>query len=64
MQFPVSAEAMDKDFVIPFGKAKIQREGSDITLVAAGKMVGFCLQAAEQLAAEGINAEVRCEKSY
>lgn len=56
--FPVSDEAQGKDFVIPIGKAKIQREGSDVTLVAFGRMVGLCLEAAEQLAAEGISAEV------
>lgn len=56
--FPVTDAAMDKDFLIPVGKAKVQREGSDVTLVAFGRMVGSCLQAAEQLAKDGISAEV------
>merc|ERR1712232_856862 len=38
--------------------AKIEREGSDITLVSFPKMVGSCLEAAEQLQGEGISAEV------
>ena len=46
------------DFLIPIGKAKVRREGSDVTLVSHSRMVGRCLDAAEQLAAEGIDAEV------
>lgn len=56
--FPVSDEAADKDFVIPFGKAKIEREGKDITLIGFSKGVELCLKAAEKLAQEGISAEV------
>ena len=56
--FDVSDEAMDKDFVIPFGKCKVEREGTDVTIVAFSKMVGISLNAAEELAKEGINAEV------
>jgi len=46
------------DFIIPIGKAKVRREGSDVTLVAHSRMVGRCLDAAQMLAAEGIDAEV------
>ncbi len=46
------------DWVVPIGKAKIRRVGTDVTLVAYSRMVGFCLQAAEKLSAEGIEAEV------
>jgi pyruvate dehydrogenase E1 component beta subunit len=46
------------DFVLPIGKAKVRREGSDVTLVAHSRMVGRCLEAAEILAGEGIDAEV------
>ena len=46
------------DFLIPIGKAKIRREGSDVTLVSHSRMVGRCLEAAEILAGEGIDAEV------
>lgn len=56
--FPMSAEAMSDNFVLPIGKAKVEREGSDVTLVAHSKMVTHCLEAAELLAKEGIKAEV------
>jgi len=46
------------DFVLPIGKARIRREGSDVTLVAHSRMVKFALEAAETLAGEGIEAEV------
>ena len=46
------------DFLIPIGKAKVRREGSDVTLVSHSRMVGRCLEAAEILAGEGIDAEV------
>jgi pyruvate dehydrogenase E1 component beta subunit len=46
------------DFILPIGKAAVKREGSDVTLVAHSRMVGFALQAAERLAEEGISAEV------
>lgn len=45
-------------FVLPIGKAKIEREGSDVTIVAHSKMVGHCLEAAEILAKDGVNVEV------
>ena len=48
----------DPDFVLPIGKAKIEREGTHITLVAYSIMVGVALKAAEILAADGIEAEV------
>jgi pyruvate dehydrogenase E1 component beta subunit len=47
-----------EDWVLPIGKAKIRREGSDVTIVAHSRMVGFALEAAEELAGEGIEAEV------
>jgi pyruvate dehydrogenase E1 component beta subunit len=46
------------DFVLPIGKAKVRREGSDVTITAHSRMVGFALQAAEKLSEEGIEAEV------
>jgi pyruvate dehydrogenase E1 component beta subunit len=46
------------DFVLPIGKAKIRREGSDVTITAHSRMVGFALKAAEKLSEEGIEAEV------
>jgi pyruvate dehydrogenase E1 component beta subunit len=47
-----------EDFVLPIGKARIRREGTDVTLVAHSRMVKFALEAADQLAKEGIEAEV------
>ena len=46
------------DFVLPIGKARIMREGKDVTLVSYSIGVGVALEAAEKLAAEGIDAEV------
>ncbi|WP_395674545.1 pyruvate dehydrogenase complex E1 component subunit beta [Phenylobacterium sp.] len=46
------------DWVVPIGKAKVRREGTGVTIVAYSRMVGFSLKAAEELAAEGIEAEV------
>lgn len=48
----------DEDYVIPIGRAKIEREGKDVTIVAFSIMVGKALQAAEKLAEQGIDAEV------
>jgi pyruvate dehydrogenase E1 component beta subunit len=48
----------DADFTLPIGKAKVMREGSDVTIVAFSRMVGFAMQAADKLAEEGIQAEV------
>ncbi|MDH7971130.1 pyruvate dehydrogenase complex E1 component subunit beta [Sphingomonas sp. AR_OL41] len=46
------------DYVLPIGKARIMREGADVTLVSYSIGVGLALEAAETLAAEGIDAEV------
>ncbi|MEJ8560856.1 pyruvate dehydrogenase complex E1 component subunit beta [Yoonia sp. GPGPB17] len=46
------------DFTIPFGKAKIERSGDDVTIVSFGIGMTYALEAAEKLAEEGINAEV------
>ena len=46
------------DHVLPIGKARIMRAGSDVTIVAYSIAVGLALEAAEELAGEGIDAEV------
>ena len=46
------------DWIVPIGKAKVRREGKDVTLVAHSRMVKFALEAAEILAKDGIDAEV------
>lgn len=51
-------EEYDEDHVVEIGKAKVLREGSDITITAHSLVVKYALEAAEILAAEGIEAEV------
>jgi len=48
----------DEDFVLPIGRAKVERAGQHVTIVAYSIMVGVALQAAESLSAQGIEAEV------
>jgi pyruvate dehydrogenase E1 component beta subunit len=48
----------DPEFILPIGKAKIERAGKDVTIVAFSIMVGVALKAAETLAEQGIDAEV------
>jgi pyruvate dehydrogenase E1 component beta subunit len=48
----------DPDFILPIGRAKIERPGADVTITAFSIMVGMALEAADALAAEGIDAEV------
>lgn len=56
--FPVSEEVLDPSFTLPIGKAKIEKEGTDVTITAFSRMVGYALKAAETLAKEDINAEI------
>lgn len=51
-------EVPDDEYLVPFGKAAIRRAGGDVTIVATGWMIVRALAAAEQLAKEGIHAEV------
>ncbi len=53
--FPVPA---DPEFTVPIGKARIARPGDHVTVVAFSRMVKLALQAAEELARDGISAEV------
>ncbi|GAB0114487.1 pyruvate dehydrogenase complex E1 component subunit beta [Acidisoma sp. C75] len=48
----------DEDFILPIGRAKVERQGEHVTIVAFSIMVGVALQAAEALAEQGISAEV------
>jgi len=48
----------DPNWTVPIGKAKVVREGNDVTIIAFSIMVGKALSAAEELSAEGIDAEV------
>tara|TARA_A100001015_G_C14930314_1_gene688193 strand:+ start:57 stop:1151 length:1095 start_codon:yes stop_codon:yes gene_type:complete len=58
IEFPVSDEIMSEDYVTPLGKAKIEREGTDATIVTFSRQVGFSLDAAEALSKEGLSVEV------
>jgi pyruvate dehydrogenase E1 component beta subunit len=46
------------DILVPIGKCKVRRQGTHVTLTAHSRMVGFALEAAEKLSADGIEAEV------
>jgi pyruvate dehydrogenase E1 component beta subunit len=54
----------EESYAIPFGKAAIVREGSDVTIVGVQKMVHTALEAAEALQEAGINAEVIDPRTY
>lgn len=58
VSFDMSEAAMRDDFVLPIGKAKIEREGKDVTIVAHSRSVHQSLEAAEKLSQEGISVEV------
>ena len=58
MLFHMEEEVPDEEYTIPFGKARIAREGSDVTIVVYGIMVSRALEAAKTLEQEGISAEV------
>jgi 2-oxoisovalerate dehydrogenase E1 component beta subunit len=54
----VKGDVPDGDGVVPIGKADVKREGKDLSLIAYGLMLTYCLEVAEKLAAEGVAAEV------
>jgi pyruvate dehydrogenase E1 component beta subunit len=56
--YAVKGEVPDGEHTIPLGVADVKRQGQDVTLLAVSRMVYVCLEAAEQLAQEGIEAEV------
>ncbi|MGH2619019.1 MAG: alpha-ketoacid dehydrogenase subunit beta [Anaerolineales bacterium] len=56
--YQTKGEVPEGDYVEPIGVAKVQRQGSDVTLVTYSKMLQLSLQAAEQLALEGVQVEV------
>lgn len=51
-------EVPDEDYTVPFGEARKARTGDDITIIAWSAAVEVCLRAAEELAADGVQAEV------
>lgn len=56
--FGVTGEVPDGEYRIPFGQARMVREGGDVTIVACGRMVSFSEKAADDLAKDGIGCDV------
>lgn len=56
--FSTKGEVPDGEYRVPFGNARMVREGGDVTIVACGRMVPFSEKAADKLAAEGIGADI------
>ena len=54
----VRGEVPEEEYTIPLGKADVKRMGSNITVVSYGLMLHYCLEAAEQVALDGIDVEV------
>lgn len=52
------AEVPEDDYTVPFGKVRVYREGTDVTLIGVGLSVHHALESAEELAKDGISAEV------
>lgn len=58
-EFDVPSNEIDPNFLLPLGKAKIEKEGTDVTITAFSKMVGHSLEAAKILQSDhGVSAEV------
>lgn len=56
--YHIKGEVPKEEYLIPLGKADIKREGKDVTIITWSKMVHTALEAAEKMAAQGIDAEV------
>ncbi|MCD6296294.1 MAG: alpha-ketoacid dehydrogenase subunit beta [Deltaproteobacteria bacterium] len=56
--FAQTGPVPEEEYLIPFGSAAIKREGSDLTIITYSRMTYLCLEAADQVAETGINAEV------
>jgi pyruvate dehydrogenase E1 component beta subunit len=56
--YQVRSEVPEGDYLVPLGKSKLQRQGRDVTLVTYSKMLEISTKAADQLAKEGIEAEI------
>ncbi len=58
LEYNKAMEVPTEEYLVPIGKANIVREGADVTLVSYSRMIGFCMEAAHELAKQGINVEV------
>jgi len=54
----MEADVPEGEYLVPIGKARVAREGSDVTIVSYSRTLNICLEAADDLAQEGIKAEV------
>jgi pyruvate/2-oxoglutarate/acetoin dehydrogenase E1 component len=54
----IKDDVPEEDYIVPLGKAAVRREGSDLSIITFGAMVHTALDAAQQLAADGVHAEV------
>ena len=58
MLYNTKGEVPDEEYIIPIGKAELKREGDHCSIITHGKMVLVAMQAADQLAKEGISVDV------
>jgi acetoin:2,6-dichlorophenolindophenol oxidoreductase subunit beta len=58
LMYDLRSEVPDEPYAIPFGEANIVRDGDDVTIVALSRMVHYAVEAADQLAKEGIECEL------
>jgi pyruvate dehydrogenase E1 component beta subunit len=58
LMYEVTGEVPEESYTIPFGKAKVVREGADVTVVAIGRMVSLAQIAADELQGAGISIEI------
>ena len=58
MLYDVAGEVPEESYAIPFGEANVVRDGGDVTIVAIGRMVNTAVEAADELASSGVQAEV------
>ncbi len=58
LYWTVKEDVPEGEHIVPIGKAHVVQEGTDLTIIAWGAMVGVCKEAAQQLAAEGKHAEI------
>ncbi len=56
--YAVKGEVPEGEYLIPLGEAEVKREGKDVTLITWGRQIHLTLQAAEELAKNGVSAEV------
>lgn len=56
--YAMKGDAPDEEYLVPLGQAAVKRPGADVTIVTLSRMLGECLAAAEQLAKQGVDAEV------